>query len=95
MEGRERNIDWLPPTLFTAPTRNPKRNPGICHDWESNQRPLALWDDAQPIEPNHQGKPKFFKSYSLTEMPSWFPMLCSLLSSNKLINPTYSTASLF
>ena len=26
-------------------------NPGTCPDWESNQRPFSLWDDAQPTEP--------------------------------------------
>ena len=30
-------------------------NPGMCPDRESNQRPFALWDGAQPTEPHQSG----------------------------------------
>ena len=39
----------------TPPTGNGTCNPGMCPDWESNQRPLALQDDAQPTEPCQSG----------------------------------------
>ena len=49
----ERNINWLPFTR--APTGDKARSPGMCPDQESNRRPLALWDDTQPIEPYQPG----------------------------------------
>ena len=49
----ERNIHWLP--LAHALTGDWAHNPGLCPDWESNQRPFALWDDAQPTQPHQAG----------------------------------------
>ena len=45
----ERNSDHLP--LVCAPTRDGSCNPGMCPDWELDQRPFDLQDDAQPTEP--------------------------------------------
>ena len=53
-EERERNINvWL--LLSRAPTEDLARNPGLCPDWESNLRPLALWNNARPTEPHRSG----------------------------------------
>ena len=41
--------------LLHTPTRHLAYNPGMCPDWESNQRPLALQDDAQPTEQCQSG----------------------------------------
>ena len=41
---------WLPPVR--VPTGDQTRNPGMCLDWESNQRPFALQDDAQQTVPH-------------------------------------------
>ena len=51
---RERNINWVP--LPCAPAGDPTCNPGMCPNWELNQRPFALWDDAQPTEPHQSGQ---------------------------------------
>ena len=34
-------------------------NPGMCPDWELNQQPFALWDNAQPNEPQWLGQSMF------------------------------------
>ena len=47
---RERNIDRLP--SYTPWPEDWNCNPGIYPDHELNQWPLALWNKAQPTEPN-------------------------------------------
>ena len=61
-EERERNIDvWLP---FTYPVLgNLACNPGMCHDWESNQQPCGLQASAQSTEPHQPGQDKHFKLF--------------------------------
>ena len=50
-KGRERNINvWLP--LAHSPTGDLSQNPGMCPDWESNQRPFGLQADTQSTEPH-------------------------------------------
>ena len=49
----ERNIDWLP--SVHAPSGHQTCNPGMCPDWESNQWPFSLLDEAQPTEPHQLG----------------------------------------
>ena len=49
----ERDIDQGP--LVRALTRDRTCNPGTYPDWESNQRPFVLRDDAQPTEPHWSG----------------------------------------
>ena len=49
----ERNINLLP--LACTLTGDWTRNPGMCSDWELNQQPLGLQDDAQPTEPHQTG----------------------------------------
>ena len=44
----QRNINWLP--LAHAPSGDLACNPGMCSDWELNQQPFALWDNAQPTK---------------------------------------------
>ena len=34
--------------LYAPPTGDQTLNPGMCSNWESNQRPFSLWNDAQP-----------------------------------------------
>lgn len=34
-----------------TPTQDRTHNPGMCQDWESNWRPFAVQDNAQPTEP--------------------------------------------
>ena len=38
-----------------APTRDLACNPGMCPDWESNQRPCGSQVGAQPTEPHQPG----------------------------------------
>ena len=52
-EKEERNINQLP--FIHTPTRDQTCNPGMCPDWESNQQPFALQDNAQPTEPHRPG----------------------------------------
>ena len=53
-KGRERNINvWLP--LAHSPTGDLSQNPGMCPDWESNQRPFGLQADTQSTEPHQLG----------------------------------------
>ena len=40
----------------TPPTRDLAPNPGKCPDRKSNQRPFALRDGAQPMEPHWSGQ---------------------------------------
>ena len=44
-----------------SPTGDPAPNPGMCPDWEQNQRPFDLQAGAQSTEP-HQPGPKCFKA---------------------------------
>ena len=47
---RERNINvWIP--LPTPPTGDLAGNPGMCPDWESNQRPFGSQAGAQSTDP--------------------------------------------
>ena len=39
----------------TPPTGDPARNPGMCPDWESNQRPFGSQASAQSTEPHQPG----------------------------------------
>ena len=39
----------------TPPTGDMACNPGMCPDWESNQRPLGSQAGAQSTEPHQQG----------------------------------------
>ena len=50
----ERNIDQLP--LVCALTGDQACNTGMCPDWESNRRRLALQDDTQPTELHQPGQ---------------------------------------
>ena len=50
---KERNMDWLP--REQTPPGDRTCNPGMCPDWESNQRPFTLQDGAQPREPHWSG----------------------------------------
>ena len=67
-EGREkeraRNIDVRRETsigcLLHAPYWGPSPNPGMCPDWESNQRPLGSQASAQSTEPHQPGQAIFF-----------------------------------
>ena len=50
----ERNISvWLP--LECPPTEDLPHNPGMCLDWELNQRPFGSQEGAQSTEPYQPG----------------------------------------
>ena len=52
-EREERNINvWFP---LTHPMGGLARNPGMCPDWELNQRPFDSQADTQSTEPNQPG----------------------------------------
>ena len=38
-----------------SPTGDLAHNPGMCPDWESNQRPFGLQTSAQSTEPHQPG----------------------------------------
>ena len=48
----------------TCPSWGLACNPGMCPDWELNQRPFTLWDNAQLTEPRQSG-PITFECYVL------------------------------
>ena len=52
---RKRNIDVREKrqlaSLLHTPTEDQTCHPGMCPDWESNEQPFCLRDDAQPTEP--------------------------------------------
>ena len=48
---REREKEKHRCCLSHAPNQGPARNLGMCPDWESNRRPLASQDDAEPTKP--------------------------------------------
>ena len=47
-----------------ASTGDLAHNPGMCPDWESNQRPYGSHTDAQPTEPHLQKEPLAHKYFS-------------------------------
>ena len=49
----ERYIDWLP--LAGAQLGNLAHNPGMCSDWELNQRPFGSQANVQSTEPHQPG----------------------------------------
>ena len=42
-------------SCLSCPNQGPAHNPGMCLDWELNQRPFALEDSVQPTEPQGSG----------------------------------------
>ena len=52
-QEKERNINRL--ALLHNPNGDGTSNPWMCPDWESNQQPFTLWNDAQPREPHQSG----------------------------------------
>ena len=40
---------------WVLPTGDPAHNPGMCPDWESNQRPFGLQAGTQSTEPHQSG----------------------------------------
>ena len=56
---REGNISvWLP--LACPPTGNLDYNPGMCPDWELNQRPFGLQAGTQSTESHQPGLIRLF-----------------------------------
>ncbi|KAF6095310.1 microtubule associated protein tau [Phyllostomus discolor] len=66
---RKKNLDVkniLISCLSHAPlSRDLACNPGVCPDWESNQRPCSLQDDTQPTEPHRSGLKRSFSTLLL------------------------------
>ena len=52
-------IDWFPLACPQPPTMDPDWNPGMCPDWESNQRPFGSPASTQFTKP-HQPGPGLF-----------------------------------
>ena len=42
------------------PTGDLAHNPGMCPDWESNQRPFDLQASTQPLSHSSQGEVQYF-----------------------------------
>ena len=58
----------------TSPAGDPASNPGMCSDWESNQRLLGPQASAQSTEPHQPGhSPSFISTNKDTECSSSFP----------------------
>ena len=51
--------------LSCAPTGDLVRNPGMCSDWESNQRPFGSQARAQSAEPHQPGLILYYFPYEL------------------------------
>ena len=51
--------------LSHLPTGDPARNPGLCPDWESNQRPFGSQAGTQSTEPHQPGLLKKPLSFAL------------------------------
>ena len=64
-EREERNISvWLP---LTCPLLGDLAcNPGMCPDWESNQRPFGLQSSTQFTEPHQPGQIKYVSKVVLS-----------------------------
>ena len=54
---RERNI---------SPDGDQSCNPDMCPDWESNQQPFTLQDNAQSTEPHQSGPGSFYFNFVST-----------------------------
>ena len=50
----------------TPPTRGPACNPGMCPDWESNQRTFGLQASSHSTEPHQPGR-KYIKIYNFSK----------------------------
>ena len=50
-EGRERGRET---SISHAPNWGPGRNPGMCPDWELNQRPFSSQANAPPLSHTSQ-----------------------------------------
>ena len=61
---RERNINQLP--LGTPPTEDLAHNPGMCPDWESNQRSFDSQAGTQSTEPHQPGLLLFLRVIDVT-----------------------------
>ena len=57
------------------PTGDLAHNPGMCPDWESNQRPFGSQAGAQSTEPHQPGLIIYFSSYCLSKASYVLPSL--------------------
>ena len=57
-EGREKEEEKYQCVVAShaSPNRDLARNPGMCPDWESNQRPFCLQAGTQSTEPHQLGQ---------------------------------------
>ena len=53
---KERAKDQCVVASHVPPTEDLAHNPGMCPDWESNQRPFASQSGAQSTEPHQPGQ---------------------------------------
>ena len=60
-EGTEKEKHQCVFASHTPPTGDLACNPGMCSDWESNQRPFGLQAGTQSTEPHKPGLIKYLK----------------------------------
>ena len=64
-----------------APAGDPARNPGLCPDWESNQRPFSSQVSTQSTEPHQPGRKN---TYLKTLFTSDLSNRCTLSNTRKI-----------
>ena len=76
---RERNMEvWekhLSVASLTSPTGDLAHNPGMCPDWELNQRPFGSQASAQSTEPHQPGLLLYFFLFVIKVFPLFFRTL--------------------
>ena len=88
----------MPPTGGTWPTTyapnwgDLAHNPGMCPDWESNQRPFGLQAGMQSTEPHQPGpKPSIFNLISLDRETCSCQNLCLEIPHIQIVFPLVLT----
>ena len=102
-EGRERNIDWLPPVR--AHTRDCTHNPDMCSDQELNPQPFGFGTTLQPTEPHWPGQKYAIPmcrmmiclavSFLPVKKSEKSAIACGLASNSKEIHPLTNMFDLF
>ena len=60
---------------LTSPTGDLAHNPGMCPDWELNQRPFGSQASAQSTEPHQPGLLLYFFLFVIKVFPLFFRTL--------------------
>ena len=84
-EGEQHQCCWLP--LMCSSTWDLARNPGMCPDWESNQKPFGSQASTQSTELHQQGPhPQIFNEWVSVKQPPTEPASHWDLGSRELWN---------